>query len=302
MTQSKGPFVFQLADTLVNKLKAKLEEQDFEFTKPPHTQFAAKKSGLSCTLYVSGKLVIQGKESAQFIEFILEPEILGTFSVSHPLADIDLSPRIGIDESGKGDFFGPLCVAGVYAEGQDFEVLTDLGVKDSKQLSDNTIKKIAEKIRAKLRHHIVLINPPKYNEIYASFKNLNSLLAWGHATTIENLCEKTGCRKVTIDQFADERVVINALKRKNLTIELTQRHRAEEDLVVAAASILAREAFLNGLKKLSEGVGFILPKGASAQTIEIGCKIIKKWGKERLLQLCKQHFKTLQIVLGKTDE
>lgn len=297
-----GSHVFQLEKSLSAKLKMALVEQEFEITQPAYTQFSAKKKGLSCILYDSGKLVVQGKESAHFIEFFLEPEILGTFTATHPMAEMNVSARIGIDESGKGDFFGPLCIAGVYASGKDFEELQSIGVKDSKDLSDRKIQTIATKIKSKFLHHVVRINPAKYNEIYSSFKNLNRLLAWGHATTIEHLVEKSGCRKVIIDQFADESVVITALKRKGLEVDLTQRHRAEEDLVVAAASILARDAFLEGLQKLSQEVGFNLPKGASSLTIEIGCKILAKWGKERLMQVCKQHFKTFQIVMGKTYE
>jgi ribonuclease HIII len=292
-------FVTTLDLTLADKLRQDLLSQDFEISIPPHTCFAAKKKGISCTLYLSGKLVVQGKESAQFIEFYLEPEILGTFSFSHPLAEVDLTPRIGIDESGKGDFFGPLCIAGVYANTEQFALLKEIGVKDSKSLSDNRIKKIAIEIKKNCLHHIVRINPLKYNEIYASFKNLNRLLAWGHATAIEQMIEKSQCHEIIVDQFAEESVVLNALKRKNIEIKITQRHRAEEDLTVAAASILARAAFLEGLEKLSETVGMQLPKGSSALTIEIGKAIVEKWGVQMLLNLCKHHFKTLDAIVGK---
>ncbi len=282
-----------------DKLLQDLSQRDFIITTPPHTRFSAKKKGLICTLYLSGKLVVQGKESAEFIEFYLEPEILGSFTFSHPLAQMDLTPRIGIDESGKGDFFGPLCIAGVYvAEGQ-FAKLKDLGVKDSKNLTDTVIRKMALEIKRHCLHHIVRINPPKYNQIYADFKNLNRLLAWGHATTIEHLVQSSGCQTVIIDQFADEWVVEQALKRKNLIVNLTQRHRAEEDLAVAAASILARYAFIEGLDQLSQVLGIELPKGSSAATREVGKKILMRWGEEKLKEMCKQHFKTLDAILGK---
>lgn len=293
------PFVATLDMKLADKLQQDLIKQDFEITVPPHTCFAAKKKGLSCTLYLSGKLVVQGKESAPFIEFYLEPEILGTFSFTHPLAEMDRTPRIGIDESGKGDFFGPLCVAGVYVNTDQFAQLQEIGVKDSKALSDSRIKIIATKIKSFCIYHIVRINPPKYNELYASFQNLNKLLAWGHATAIEKLVEKSDCRVVIVDQFANESVVLNALKRKNIEIKLTQRHRAEEDLVVAAASILARDAFLEGLEKLSQELGILLPKGSSALIVEIGKKIVDRFGIEMLLNLCKHHFKTLDGIVGK---
>lgn len=296
------PFVTTINLKLSNKLLNDLKEKNFEISFPQHTRFSAKKKGVTCTLYDSGKLVVQGKESPEFIEFYLEPEILKSFSFSHPLSEMDLTPRIGIDESGKGDFFGPLCIAGVYVKNEDFSLLKSLGVKDSKSLSDKAIKKIATEIQKICTCHIVRINPPKYNQIYADFKNLNRLLAWGHATTIENLVSKTECQNVIIDQFADESVVELALKRKNLQVSLTQRHRAEEDLAVAAASILARWAFIEGLETLSKNLGMELPKGSSKTTESVGKEILKRWGEEKLRQICKQHFKTLDAILGKERE
>ena len=290
-------FVAKIDVKLVDKLLIDLKQQGFEISKPEYTLFSAKKKGITCIFYQSGKMVVQGKERAAFIEFYLEPEILGTFTFSHPVAALDASARIGIDESGKGDFFGPLCVAGVYAQGSDLEKLQNFGVKDSKSISDANIYKIAEKIKNNFTHHIVKINPSKYNQIYLDFKNLNKLLAWGHATTIELLVSKSGCSNVIIDQFADESVVLTALKRKKLQVNLTQRHRAEEDLVVAAASILARHAFLDGLDKLSKEIGIKLPKGASSATIATGKEILRKYGEQGLLSVCKQHFKTFGLIL-----
>jgi ribonuclease HIII len=296
-------FVTHIDPKLSDKLLIDLKNQDFEISTPPYTIFAAKKKGISCTLYQSGKLVVQGKEHQAFVEFYLEPEILQSFPMSHPLVGKDVTPHIGIDESGKGDFFGPLCIAGVFAKEEDFAKLQEMGVKDSKALGDPAIQKIATKIRAHCLYHVVKINPAKYNQIYAEFKNLNRLLAWGHATTIEQLIEKSNCRDVIIDQFADEHVVLLALKRKKLMVNLTQRHRGEEDLVVAAASILARDAFIKGLAQLGEELGMILPKGASAAVKAAGQKILQKWGQSKLLHVSKAHFKTFtQITQGASDE
>lgn len=294
---SPSPFTTTLDMQLSDKLLQELKRRECEITAPQYTRFSAKKKGFTCTLYESGKLVIQGKESAEFVEFYLEPEILHSFTFSHPNADIDLTPRIGIDESGKGDFFGPLCIAGVYVTGDQFSILQKIGVKDSKNLTDPAIRKIANEIKKTCLYHIVRINPLKYNQIYEDFKNLNSLLAWGHATTIEQLVEQSGCRQVIIDQFANEWVVINALKRKKLNVKLTQRHRAEEDLPVAAASILARQAFLEGLDRLSEEIGVTLPKGASQAVKTAGREVLRRWGETRLKEVCKKHFKTFDAVL-----
>lgn len=295
-------FVTTVDVKIADKLMQDLVNQGFEITKPAYTIFSAKKKGISCTLYQSGKLMVQGKDMVEFLEFYLEPQILGTFSFSYQDLDINTSARIGIDESGKGDFFGPLCIAGVHAEGDAVAQLKKLGVKDSKALSDSSIIKIGNKIRAEFVHHVVKINPPKYNELYAQFKNLNYLLAWGHATTIEQLVERTQCREVIIDQFANENVVLTALKRKKMEVKLTQRHRAEEDLVVAAASILARQTFLEALAQLSEKYKMQIPKGASAETIRVGKALVREYGGEVLEQTAKMHFKTLDAILGVKDE
>lgn len=290
-------FITQIDLSLANTLKEGLTTQGFEISQPAYTLFQGKKKGITCTLYTSGKLMVQGKEMQSFIQFYLEPEILKTFTFGYETAQLDLSPRIGVDESGKGDFFGPLCVAGVYAADNQIAQLSKIGVKDSKRLSDPTIVKIAQKLQKEYLFHIVRIGPERYNELYEQFGNLNLLLGWGHATVIEHLVEKSGCEKVIIDQFAAEHVVENALRRKKRKVLLTQRTKAEEDLVVAAASILARAAFLEGLEKLEKIWEMPLPKGASAQTTQAGVQLVKKHGPQVLFNVAKMHFKTTQVIL-----
>lgn len=301
MQKPNSPVVFvaTVDVAIAMKIKNDLLSQGFEFSVPPHSVFSAKKKGVSCTLYASGKLTVQGKEKDAFIEFYLEPHILKTFSFSQgslPVPSEEIFTHIGIDESGKGDFFGPLCIAGVYADEQGVRDLKALGVRDSKTLSDGAIIKLGRAIQATCVHNIIKINPQKYNELYAQFKNLNHLLAWGHATAIESLVTRTGCKTVIVDQFANENVVLTALKRKQLAIELTQRHRAEEDVVVAAASILARKTFLEGMEELGKKWDILLPKGASQATIAAGREFIKKWGKDSLVNVAKLHFKTTLVI------
>lgn len=291
-------FVAQIDPSLSEKLKQGLLSRGFDLSQPPYTFFQGKSKGVTCTLYTSGKLMVQGKQMQEFIQYYLEPEILKTFTYGYDRLDLDLTPRIGIDESGKGDFFGPLCVAGVFASGETIAQLAKIGVKDSKKLSDDTILKIAQKIRKEYAHHIVRIGPEKYNELYQRFGNLNLLLGWGHATAIEALVDKTGCQNVIIDKFAAEHVVENALRQKKKSVLLSQKVRAEEDLVVAAASILARAAFLEFMEKLGKDVGIPLPKGASARTIQTGKQLVQKHGQEILGRLAKLHFKTTQDILG----
>lgn len=292
-------FVAHIDLSLADKLRNDLIEQGFELTTPLYTLFSAQKKGVSCTLYASGKLTVQGKNKDDFIHFYLETEILKSLAYSHPEPAADLIAHIGIDESGKGDFFGPLCIAGVYADVAMIKELLSLGVKDSKTLSDTHVLALKGKIQKVCPHSIVRISPKKYNELYAKFRNLNHLLGWGHATAITELVEKTGCHEVIIDQFADESVVASALEKKQLQCHLTQKHKAESDPVVAAASILARGAFLDGLKHLSEKMGISLPKGASKQVIAIGKALVSKWGEEVLQEVAKLHFKTREEVLHK---
>jgi ribonuclease HIII len=155
--------------------------------------------------------------------------------------------HIGTDESGKGDYFGPLVVAGLFLPAGQQDVLTEMGVRDSKKISDNRIREIAELLKKGYKHSIVAIGPEKYNELYVKMRNLNRILAWAHSRAIENILEEVRCATAITDQFGDKLFITNALMKKGKTIELIQRPKAEEDLAVAAASILARAEFLKRL-------------------------------------------------------
>lgn len=279
---------------LAPQIEEDLLQQGFEFSRPPYTLFSAKKKGISCTLYESGSLTVQGKESRAFIEFYLEPEILKNVDFSHPEG---AAPHIGSDEAGKGDFFGPLCVASLYADGPGMQALQAMGVRDSKSFADAPLLKLAERLRAEFPHTVIRLFPQKYNELYEKFRNLNHLLSWAHVTALEHLSQKTGCKEALLDQFAEKYVVERELKRKKIDINLEQRHRGEEDLVVAAASILARAAFLNGLAELGREIGTVLPKGAGDQILDVGRKLVVKFGPEILKKVAKFHFKLTQSIL-----
>lgn len=210
--------------------------------------------------------------------------------------------RIGIDESGKGDYFGPLVIAAVHVTPELEPDLRLMEVRDSKRISDGRILEMAPDIKLVCRHSIVAIGPERYNDLYKKIKNLNRLLAWGHARALENLLEQVPCELAIADQFGDERFVLNALQDKGKRIRLIQRTKAESDLAVAAASILARAEFLLRLKRLSDEIGLALPKGASPQVELAGRMIVKKHGVERLGTVAKLHFRTTQAVLGPAQE
>lgn len=206
--------------------------------------------------------------------------------------------RIGIDESGKGDYFGPLVIAAVFVDATTQGELKLMEVRDSKKISDGRILEIAPDIKTICPHSVIAIGPQKYNELYTKIRNLNRLLAWGHAKALENILERVSCERAISDQFGDERLILNALQDKGRKIVLEQRTKAESDLAVAAASILARAEFLLRLKRLSGEVGTTLPKGASP-AVELAAKmIIKKHGRNRLGDVAKLHFKTTQAVLA----
>ncbi|MDC8450674.1 MAG: ribonuclease HIII [Nitrospira sp.] len=207
--------------------------------------------------------------------------------------------RIGIDESGKGDYFGPLVIAAVFVDVTTQGELKLMEVRDSKKISDGRILELAPDIKTICPHSVIAIGPQKYNELYAKFKNLNRLLAWGHAKALENLLGGgVTCELAISDQFGDERLILNALQENGRKIVLEQRTKAESDLAVAAASIVARAEFLLRLKRLSAEVGTTLPKGASP-AVELAAKmIIKKHGRERLDSVAKLHFKTTQSILS----
>ena len=205
--------------------------------------------------------------------------------------------QIGIDESGKGDYFGPLVIAGVYASPEQEMQLQEIGVRDSKTLTDKRALTLSEHIRRTCPYTVVAIGPERYNSMYASFKNLNRLLAWGHARAIENLLEKVSCERVVADQFGDERFLNSALMEKGWSVELIQKPRAEEETAVAAASIVARAEFLRRLQDLGGKYSLSLPKGASA-VIGVGKTFVRTHGPEALGQVAKLHFRTTQKVLG----
>ncbi|CAN5482047.1 hypothetical protein BH11ARM1_BH11ARM1_03510 [soil metagenome] len=202
--------------------------------------------------------------------------------------------HIGVDESGKGDYFGPLVIAACYVGPEHMAELD--GVKDSKKLTDAIATRLAIKIKATCPHSVIVVGPEKYNELYGKFLNLNKLLAWGHARAIENVLEIQDAPYVISDQFAAGGAIVKkALYERGKSIEFRSAVRAEADIAVAAASILARAGFLWKLRDLSQEFGIELPKGAT-NVIPTGKRFVDLHGRDKLGQVAKLHFKTtLQI-------
>lgn len=205
---------------------------------------------------------------------------------------------IGVDESGKGDYFGPLVIAGVFADrsvGRKFE---KLNVKDSKLISDNRARELSREIKKIAKYSVVVINPARYNELYGKLRNLNKILAWGHSRVIENLLNEVDCNNVISDKFGDEKYIKQALMEKGRKIKLKQETKAEKHLPVAAASIIARAEYLDRLDALSAEVGCKLHKGATEDIEKSAKELLDKYGKEILSKVAKVHFKTTKKILA----
>ena len=204
-------------------------------------------------------------------------------------------PHIGTDESGKGDYFGPLVVGGVLVETGPRKQLVTLGIRDSKKLGDARCRELAAEIRRICvgKYREVIIPPERYNTLYEEFRREGSNLN----RTIESLLESAPCPLAVTDQFGNESYIRSRLMKKGREIELIQEHRGERYLAVAAASILARDRFLEYLERLSGEAGLTLPKGAGAPVVAAGRKYVERHGVDKLPSVAKMHYKTTAQVV-----
>lgn len=243
------------------------------------------------------KTVLQGDRDSK-----IYTDVHKLLSIELPFEKEDfVEPQkyIGTDESGKGDFFGPLVIAGVFVDEETKRKLEGMGVKDSKKIVHSSIKKLADNIKiiaGQNSFNVVVINPPRYNELYEKFGNLNRLLAWGHARVLENILSNREAPAAISDKFGDERLILNSLQEKGKQLELFQFHKAEKYTAVAAASILARDRFNDWFEMKKRELKIDLPKGASGKVTETARKIKTEFGNEFLSQLIKTHFKTYRTL------
>jgi len=187
---------------------------------------------------------------------------------------------------------------GVAVDQENIKYLKTLGVKDSKELSDSTIKKVASEIRkiSSIKSNVISIYPKKYNELYSSVGNVNMILGWAHAKVIENILENFSVEEVISDKFGDEKYISNSLQEHGKKTTLHQVTKAERYTAVAAASILARDRFNSWFKHENSKLGFELPKGASDICEVAAEKIMSKIGNHSLKDFVKLHFKnTLRL-------
>lgn len=284
---SQATLVLKLSPAEQTELKARLERGAFDHRSVPYASLSVKGEGVVATLYQSGKLVVQGNQAELFAQRYLgrvpEP--------SKPLAD-PTRELVGADEAGKGDYFGPLVAAAVRVAPEERPFLTKLGVGDSKRLSDDFIARIAPVIEERFPHAIEVLDPPEYNETWGRLRNVNEVLGDLHAKAIGRIVEKGTA--VLIDRFAAASLMEKKLK--SLGVDLTQETKAERELSVAAASVLARNGFVQRLKELSDEWAVDLQKGAGAPTDAAARRFIAVHGFDALEKVAKVHFKNTSKV------
>ena len=295
-------YSIQLSQGEAAALKKKLElNPAFKTTTREYADYCFEAAEVNVAFYPKkGRLLIQGRGSDDFLTNILQlkPEEKAPALSSTLPALVDTTPHFGVDESGKGDYFGPLVIAGVYTDERCAAELVRLGCKDSKAIPDDKkIGAIAEKIKktAGVVYEVVCIGPRRYNELYAEMGNLNRLLAWGHARVIAALHEKVpSCPRALSDQFANEWVLKRALGQRHIPVQLEQRTKAESDVAVAAASILARARFVQWMQQTASASNCPMPLGCAPHVTRAAQHFINTHGYERLQDVAKLHFKTTQ--------
>jgi ribonuclease HIII len=218
--------------------------------------------------------------------------------LNEPIEIRDADNVLGIDESGKGDFFGPLVIAGVLADRAGSKKLVAGQVRDSKKISDSRIMDLSRWIKDNFIHTVVVIGPEKYNQLYLKIRNLNRLLAWGHSRVIENIASRHKFDLAVSDKFGNDAFIENALMKNGKQVRLHQMVRGEALIPVAAASIVARAEFVGYLKKMSGQFGVDLPKGAGPAVDEAARRIVARSGAAMLDKIAKIHFKNYKKALS----
>jgi len=303
--KAKTMYTIKLDDERMDRLADYLEEGNKGPWFPydvAYSLFAFKGEKVNVVGYQSGKLVVSGKRTEEFVRDILEAEItgdprLGYDEVHHPEW---FELHAGCDESGKGDLFGPLVTACVIADGDMVRQWLELGVADSKKLSDGSILKLDKEIR-KTKGVVVktaFARMPKYNELYHKFdKNLNKLLAWYHGRSLNQALDERPAPWGLLDQFT-RRKLVDAYVKERKDFKLISRTKAESDPVVAAASIVARGVYVREMRRLSDEAGETLVKGASGVVLTQAKRIVKEKGADALEKFAKMHFKTAYEARG----
>lgn len=282
------------------RLAAALTAAGYQFRAAPYARFQAQGEEVTVTLYTSGKLVVQGRAVDDWAgrhlaagATALQP---GAKAGDAPLA-LD-APALGSDEAGKGDTFGPLVVCGVAALPEQRPFLAELQVADSKRMSDARVRLTAGLLRAQLPHAERVLAPEEYNDRHREAGSINRLLAQLHLEVLRELYQRTGIAAAVVDRFGDDRPVSAAAAAAGLPLRLREVPRAERHPAVAAASVLARDRFLEGMQQLEEFAASDLPLGSGAPVAPALRRVLQIHGRAGLPKLAKMHFRNVQQALS----
>jgi len=301
--KKKSSYTLKLSSEQMDKLGHALKSRGWGIRTVQYARYAFDGELVKVVVYESGKLVVQGRKTEDFVANILEPEVTGEFLLGYEEVNNPewFEPHAGLDESGKGDLFGPVVTACVIADGEMVRAWMEAGIRDSKTITDGAILKMAKQIKGTKGAviKVAYTNMVKYNELYLKFdSNLNKFLAWLHGRSLNSALEEKKPVWGLLDQFTKQPLVQKYVE--DLDFELRMRTKAEEDPVVAAASIIARATWLEQMKKLSELAGGKLPKGSGVQAKEKATSLYQQLGEARMKEFCKLHFKTAYEAMGKT--
>jgi len=276
------------------RIERELAGPEFERRTVEHARFSVKGPGFVATLYRSGKLVVQGSEVQLFARRFLDGvDALAARAAEAPIA-VGERTLVGSDEVGKGDYFGPLVVVAVRADARERAELARSGVADSKTLSDERVRILAPALEQRYTFTSEVLAPAEYNVELPRHRSLNELLADLHARCIRRLAPPGAL--VLVDKFANESLLAKRLA--GVDLELHQETRAEREPVVAAASVIARNLFLEELKKLSDEFAVELHKGAGEPTDRAACEFVRLHGRPALARVAKLHFKNTERIRG----
>lgn len=310
-----GVITFKVCDKTQDMMSEELDWCKRPNT-PPYAKWQAKDGDTVITLYESGKVVFQGKDADLASDFWITTEKLNSGKVDvknsankEKKEKLDyINPKIyyastiGSDEVGTGDYFGPIVVTATFVAKENIPFLEELGVKDSKKMTDDKILEVVPKIIKTIPYESIILSNKEYNEKYNSDINMNKIKAILHNKALMTIKNKEqNYNYIVVDQFAEPYVYFNYLKtNSNVVRNITFMTKAEDKcLSVACASIISRYIFLKEFDKLSKNLGMNLLKGASDKVDEQGLTIVKKYGIDKLSEIAKLNFKNTEKIKAK---
>ena len=285
---------------------------------PQYSEFQADDGDTVVTLYTSGKAVFQGNDADIASEYWIETEKInsGTAIVTN---SEDKSKKtlkaeekkentiyhninsVGSDEVGTGDYFGPIVVTSCYVTKEDVSYLDELGVMDSKKITDEKILKIAPLIAKRIKYKSIILNNSDYNKFHSTDYNMNKIKAILHNKVLYQMINEEHPKYdyIIVDEFAKENRYYEYIKdATNIQRGITFMTKAEAKcLSVACASIISRYLFIQEFDKLCDELHLPLPKGASSEVDKIGQEIVEKYGEEKLLSCAKLNFMNTSRIL-----